>query len=688
MSREEQFDFYWKEIFTGLAYNPIEFNTYRFDQSMSLPSKFNKLYEMFKQLALNNQEVMDYLKEFAETFDEKLYKSVNDILIKWSEDGVLKELLNKWDDFFEQKYEELEGKYAKEIYNIKKLGVPVTWFEEYYDDVTKHTNMFNEAIKLGSSLNKIIYVPDGEYWVEATDPLHDSTNYLKENNGGIIILDNTTLVMSENVRIHVIPNNDKAYNLINCYNKKNVKIIGGTLVGDRDHPTENRSGEWGYGISIQGGENILIKDVTCVDMWGDGINIQRAVMTTAPLNYYPKNVIVDGVTCDNNRRQGLSLEEGRFIQIKNSVFKNTNGIAPGAGLDVEPAWAYPEYSPICDNIVISNCDFEGNEGSGLLLRGYIVNEQLIVRDIVVKDNYFKNNGVINNFGSGFNSALANNVLFINNILENKQGITVNGNGLIKIYGNTLLDGRIIQDDLFEKKNSEIEIINNDISCNSVDNYYTSCLFFENTYDKLLIDNNVFRVKIPNDIMFFKARGKKECVIRGNSFYGGKAGSFASAEIKAETINNFYSGQSGIPLSTSGSGTNEINVLSNKIYQNNKTVYVGLFKTLNFMGNTIMGNNPENYSVYIEENVGSVINSYDNVNNKNFIFEPINVNVSTSTKPQQLSSSLILTIPSSQRDTNLNNVNIPNGSLLYVNGDDYLKLQSGGRNFKIMLQEGE
>ena len=86
-------------------------------------------------------------------------------------------------------------------------------------------------------------------------------------------------------------------------------------------------------------------------------------------------------------------------------------------------------------------------------------------------------------------------------------------------------------------------------------------------------------------------------------------------------------------------------------------------------------------------MGSVINSYDNVNNKNFIFEPINVNVSTSTKPQQLSSSLILTIPSSQRDTNLNNVNIPNGSLLYVNGDNYLKLQSGGRNFKIMLQEG-
>ena len=93
MSREEQFDFYWKEIFTGLAYNPIEFNTYRFDQSMSLPSKFNKLYEMFKQLALNNQQVMDYLKEFVETFEIKMETTVTDVLNVWLDDGKLAEIV-------------------------------------------------------------------------------------------------------------------------------------------------------------------------------------------------------------------------------------------------------------------------------------------------------------------------------------------------------------------------------------------------------------------------------------------------------------------------------------------------------------------------------------------------------------------------------------------------------------------
>ena len=100
MSKEEQFDFYWKEIFTGLAYNPIEFNTYRFDQSMSLPGKLNKLYDMFKVLALNNQEVMDYLKEFVETFDSKLYTTIGDVLAVWLEDGRLADIVRVTVPFF------------------------------------------------------------------------------------------------------------------------------------------------------------------------------------------------------------------------------------------------------------------------------------------------------------------------------------------------------------------------------------------------------------------------------------------------------------------------------------------------------------------------------------------------------------------------------------------------------------
>ena len=93
MSKEEQFDFYWKEIFTGLAYNPIEFNAYRFDQSMSLPGKVNKLYDLFKVLATNNQEVMDYLKEFVETFDEKLYETIEDVLNVWVESGKFDDII-------------------------------------------------------------------------------------------------------------------------------------------------------------------------------------------------------------------------------------------------------------------------------------------------------------------------------------------------------------------------------------------------------------------------------------------------------------------------------------------------------------------------------------------------------------------------------------------------------------------
>lgn len=93
-NKEQEFDFYWNKIFNGLSWNPIEFNTYRFDESLSLPAKFNKLYEMFKKLALNNQQVIDYLKEFSETFDKRLAATVEDILNIMTEDGTLSDLID------------------------------------------------------------------------------------------------------------------------------------------------------------------------------------------------------------------------------------------------------------------------------------------------------------------------------------------------------------------------------------------------------------------------------------------------------------------------------------------------------------------------------------------------------------------------------------------------------------------
>lgn len=112
-TRENEFDFYWNRIFEGLPWNPIEFNTYRFDESLSLPAKFNKLYEMFKQLALNNQQVMDYLKEFVNNFDTNLTTSVEDILNVWYNSGKFNDLFQS--QVFKDFTDELARKRDKDV---------------------------------------------------------------------------------------------------------------------------------------------------------------------------------------------------------------------------------------------------------------------------------------------------------------------------------------------------------------------------------------------------------------------------------------------------------------------------------------------------------------------------------------------------------------------------------------------
>ena len=163
MSREEQFDFYWKEIFDGLSYNPIEFNVYRFGESMSLPTKFNKLYDMFKQLALNNQEVMDYLKEFVETFDSNLYTTVTDVLNVWLDEGRLADIMLQINDKiieFELEYNarlnDLQSSTRKNVLTIDENNLSTLEATDNSEIFLQHDILLTEPIII-KDLNNIYF---------------------------------------------------------------------------------------------------------------------------------------------------------------------------------------------------------------------------------------------------------------------------------------------------------------------------------------------------------------------------------------------------------------------------------------------------------------------------------------------------------------------------------------------------
>ncbi len=136
-----------------------------------------------------------------------------------------------------------------------------------------------------------------------------------------------------------------------------VSISGhGHIVGDvLTHDGED--GESVYGIFIRNAENIYISGITCEYFWGDGVYIYPGAVNEK-VKPICRNIVIDDVTCTNNRRQGISVVGGENITIKNSKLANTGvvrGTPPSAGIDIEPAkdWSV-------NNILIENCEFENN----------------------------------------------------------------------------------------------------------------------------------------------------------------------------------------------------------------------------------------------------------------------------------------------------------------------------------------
>ncbi|WP_409301235.1 right-handed parallel beta-helix repeat-containing protein [Peribacillus sp. SCS-155] len=223
--------------------------------------------------------------------------------------------------------------------NITKTGaIP--------NDGKLDTNAIQRAIDdVASSGGGIVDIPAGTYDV-AVDT--DGT--------ALTMKSNVHIRLAEDSVIELRPNDQGIYRMFFLGDVDNVAFSGGTLVGDRS-AHEGTDGEWGHGIQIYGhATNVEISRMTFKNFWGDGIEISSRDSNV------PDGVKINRITADNNRRQGLSIVAGRNIQVTNSVFKNTNGTPPSAGIDLERD---PPYDKRLENVTITNNVLENNEGYGL-----------------------------------------------------------------------------------------------------------------------------------------------------------------------------------------------------------------------------------------------------------------------------------------------------------------------------------
>lgn len=256
------------------------------------------------------------------------------------------------------------GAVARTQQEVNADSVSAKGFGAKGNGVTDDTKAIQKAIDHVASLGGgTVTVPDGTYMIKADNPDSSASHYLHDE-GGIALKDNVHLKLSAATTLKAIPTNERRYNVVRSFNKKNVAISGGRILGERDqHIAGGQVGEWGYGIAVTGSEEVSISDIDVEKCYGDGLNLQLAYINDVPIS--PKGVYIDKVRSLHNRRQGMSIEAGYDVFITRSEFSHTGGTEPASGIDIEP------WSPdaVVKNILIDGCRFVSNAKKGVVVGG-------------------------------------------------------------------------------------------------------------------------------------------------------------------------------------------------------------------------------------------------------------------------------------------------------------------------------
>lgn len=293
------------------------------------------------------------------------------------------------------------------------------------------------------------------------------------------------------------------------YGNDNIIFDGLVLYGDgkTNNNNSNPGIQYGHGIRINGGTNIIIQNCRMYEFFGDGINLQ--VMSAGIPEYFPENIKIDKCTCNNNRRLGIAVEGGKNIIISNTEcskngFINTS-VYPGSGIDVEP-WHESNY---VENLIITDCNLKGNRAYSLCL----YNSQENNTDIIVSNTYL-------------DYLLTKNGLSIRNVIRGcsiAKGVLCRNSNLI--FDNCSINGTL--DFIEENIGINVHLKYCDININKADysyNNYSAITIRNINNTPLVTDNNNItfdncNITVRNNVdttkayrLFSKVRGSS-----GNAF---------------------------------------------------------------------------------------------------------------------------------------------------------------------------
>lgn len=240
---------------------------------------------------------------------------------------------------------------------IGKTNVNVSKFGAKGDGVHDDTAAIQAALDSLPMDGGTVYVPNGTYMIDVSK--------------SVKMRSHTRLLMAPNAELHALPSDLQRYSVVSVRHVNNVRVVGGRIVGDRA-THQGSTGEWGMGVGIYDGQNIVVKDIKISDCWGDGVMVASTGNDKHNNVRRSDYVALVNVTSDNNRRQGLSITVASHVYVVNSTFSNTNGTLPMAGIDIEP-----QTQSTTNAVRIENTHLIGNTGNGLEMHSNISDITLV-----------------------------------------------------------------------------------------------------------------------------------------------------------------------------------------------------------------------------------------------------------------------------------------------------------------------